>query len=640
MQDGFIKVASATPDIRVADIDFNVKNIIKIIDNQYQNGVKVIAFPELCITGYTCSDLFLQKILIDSALKGLFKIAKSTQNKEILAVVGLPVFCFGKLYNCAAVLFNGEILGFVPKTYLPNYSEFYEKRHFQPAPDENKLLSINGQDYLFGKNIIFRNKKMHEFSIAIEICEDLWAPQPVSILHAIAGAQIIINISASNDFIGKETYRRDLVKGQSGRLMCGYIYANAGEGESTTDLIFGGQDFICENGSILAESEIFKNGVISSEIDVSKLAYLRRLTTTFPDEITDGYDIAEFETKISETKLTRKIDSYPFVPSDISERTDRCDSILTMQALGLKKRIVHAHSETVVIGISGGLDSSLALLVCVKAMDMLGRSHKDIVAVTMPCFGTTHRTKNNAEILCERLGVTLRIIDIANAVDVHFKDIGHDTQDHSVVYENSQARERTQILMDVANQTGGFVVGTGDLSELALGFATYNGDHMSMYAVNSGVPKTLIRHIVKYYADKSVDKALKKSLYDVLDTPVSPELLPPKDGDISQVTEDIVGPYELHDFFLYCVLRWAYEPLKVYRLAKYAFNSKYDNQTILKWLKMFYRRFFAQQFKRSCLPDGPKVGSVSVSPRGDLRMPSDACSEIWLNQLENIKLGD
>ena len=640
MQDGFIKVASATPDIRVADIDFNVKNIIKIIDNQYQNGVKVIAFTELCITGYTCSDLFLQKILIDSALKGLFKIAKSTQNKEILAVVGLPVFCFGKLYNCAAVLFNGEILGFVPKTYLPNYSEFYEKRHFQPAPDENKLLSINGQDYLFGKNIIFRNKKMHEFSIAIEICEDLWAPQPVSILHAIAGAQIIINISASNDFIGKETYRRDLIKGQSGRLMCGYIYANAGEGESTTDLIFGGQDFICENGSILAESEIFKNGVISSEIDVSKLAYLRRLTTTFPDEITDGYDIAEFETKISETKLTRKIDSYPFVPSDISERTDRCDSILTMQALGLKKRIVHAHSETVVIGISGGLDSSLALLVCVKAMDMLGRSHKDIVAVTMPCFGTTHRTKNNAEILCERLGVTLRIIDIANAVDVHFKDIGHDTQDHSVVYENSQARERTQILMDVANQTGGFVVGTGDLSELALGFATYNGDHMSMYAVNSGVPKTLIRHIVKYYADKSVDKALKKSLYDVLDTPVSPELLPPKDGDISQVTEDIVGPYELHDFFLSCVLRWAYEPLKVYRFAKYAFNSKYDNQTILKWLKMFYRRFFAQQFKRSCLPDGPKVGSVSVSPRGDLRMPSDACSEIWLNQLENIKLGD
>lgn len=637
MQDGFIKVACATPDIRVADVDFNVKNIIKMIDKQYKNGVKLIAFPELCITGYTCSDLFLQKVLIDSATEGIFEIAKFTENKEILTVVGLPLFCFGKLYNCAGVIYNGNILGFVPKTHLPNYNEFYEKRHFQPAPIKNSSIKIKGQDYLFGKNIIFKNRNMPEFSVAIEICEDLWAPQPVSTLHAIAGAHIIVNISASNDIIGKETYRRDLVKGQSARLMCGYLYANAGEGESTTDLIFGGQDFICENGSVLAESKIFENGAISSEIDVSKLAYLRRMTTTFPDEIIDGYDIAEFETKITKTELTRKVDSYPFVPSDISERVDRCDSILTMQALGLKKRILHAHSKSVVVGISGGLDSSLALLVCVKAMDMLNRTHKDIIAVTMPCFGTTHRTKNNAEVLCEKLGVTLRVIDIARAVNVHFKDIQHDADDHSVVYENSQARERTQILMDVANQSGGFVVGTGDLSELALGFATYNGDHMSMYGVNCGVPKTLIRHIVKYYADISKDEMLKKSLYDVLDTPVSPELLPPKDGVISQVTEDIVGPYELHDFFLYCVLRWAYEPLKVYRLAVYAFDGKYDDETILKWLKMFYRRFFAQQFKRSCLPDGPKVGSVSVSPRGDLRMPSDACSELWMKQLENIK---
>lgn len=640
MKDGFIKVASATPDIRVADVEFNVKNIIKIIEKQYDNGAKLIAFPELCITGYTCNDLFFQNILIESAIKGLFEIVKFTENKEIITVVGLPLFCMGKLYNCAAVVFNGEVLGFVPKTHLPNYNEFYEKRHFHSAPDENKLIRINGREYLFGKNIIFKNKNMKEFSVAVEICEDLWAPMPVSTNHAIAGANIIVNISASNDFIGKETYRRELVKSQSARLMSGYIYSNAGEGESTTDLIFGGQDFICENGTVLAESKIFQNGVISSEIDVSKLAYLRRMTTTFPEQIIDGYDIVEFETKVTETKLTRLIDSYPFVPSNVSERENRCEKILTMQALGLKKRISHTHSKSVVVGVSGGLDSSLALLVCVKAMDMLRRSHKDIIAVTMPCFGTTSRTKSNAEVLCEKLGVTLRVIDIAQAVNVHFEDIQHNPDDHSVVYENSQARERTQILMDVANQTGGFVVGTGDLSELALGWATYNGDHMSMYGVNSGVPKTLIRHIVKYYADTTQDEKLKKSLYDILDTPVSPELLPPKDGVISQVTEDIVGPYELHDFFLYCVLRWAYEPAKVYRLAKYAFNGKYDKRIILKWLKTFYRRFFAQQFKRSCLPDGPKVGSVSVSPRGDLRMPSDVCSELWMKQLEKIELGD
>lgn len=637
MQDGFVKVSAATPDIRVADVEYNVNNIIDIINYQYKKETKLLVFPELCVTGYTCSDLFLQSTLISSALIGVSKIAKATQGMEMLVFIGAPVKLKEKLYNCGIVICNGKILGFVPKTHLPNYGEFYEQRHFQSAPENNTEIIIDKTAYPFGTKLIFRNNQMDSFAVACEICEDLWVADPVSTHHAVAGANIIVNLSSSNDYIGKDIYRRELVKTQSARLICGYIYANSGEGESTTDLIFGGQNFICENGTVLKTSKMFENQIITSEIDLCKLSYMRQFTTTYPQFNDDGYANIGFDIKPCKTELTRFVDAHPFVPSDMNERAERCELIITMQALGLKKRYVHSHSKSLVIGISGGLDSTLALLVCAKTMDMLSLSHKNIVAVTMPCFGTTKRTKNNAEVLCDKLGVTLKTIDIADAVNQHFKDIEQNPDEHNVVYENSQARERTQILMDIANKSGGMVVGTGDLSEVALGWSTYNGDHMSMYAVNCGVPKTLIRHIVKYYADKSQDNNLKNALYDVLDTPVSPELLPPQDGVISQVTEDIVGPYELHDFFLYNFVRCGFEPQKIYRLAKYAFKESYDNATILKWLKIFFRRFFAQQFKRTCIPDGPKVGSVALSPRGDWRMPSDACSSLWLEKLDNLK---
>ncbi len=636
MKNGFIKVSCATPHIKVADCDYNADSVIKIIKESDIKGVKIIAFPELCITGYTCGDLFLQDRLIKSAFKNIIRIKNATENLDIITIVGAPIRCNGKLYNCAVVIKNGNILGIVPKTHIPNYSEFYEKRHFEPAPDKNILVTIENNEYLFGKKIIFTDTQIDSFSFAVEICEDLWTPQPPSISHVIAGATILINLSASDENIGKDKYRRSLVSAQSGSLMCAYLYSSAGEGESTTDLIFSGHNLICENGTTLAESKLFENSIITSEIDVQKLEYERRRMTTFPANDKTGYEQVLFSVKRGETELTRFVDPYPFVPSSDSERAERCESILKMQSLGLKKRIEHSYAKTVVLGISGGLDSSLALLVAVNAMDMLKRPHTDVVAVTMPCFGTTKRTKTNAEVLCDKLGVTLRTIDIAEAVNVHFKDISHDPENHNVVYENSQARERTQILMDVANQTNGLVVGTGDLSELALGWATYNGDHMSMYGVNASVPKTLIRHIIKYFADTVKQDELKTALYDILETPVSPELLPPKDGVISQVTEDIVGPYELHDFFLYYVVRFGFTPQKIYRLAVYAFNNKYDKETILKWLKVFYKRFFAQQFKRSCLPDSPKVGTVTLSPRGDWRMPSDACVKIWLDELESI----
>ena len=535
----------------------------------------------------------------------------------------------------AAVLNHGEILGLIPKSYLPNYAEFYEARHFTPAGD---IFEETVEGYPFGTDISFQCEEMPELIVAAEICEDLWVPDPPSVSHALAGANVIVNLSASDETIGKCEYRRELVKGQSARLICGYIYASAGGDESTTDLVFSGHNIIAENGSVLAESPRFVNTITYSEIDVHRLTGERRRMTTFRTDDSCGTARIPFSVeKVAETTLTRRIAPMPFVPSGKEDRDRRCEEILTIQAMGLRKRLVHTGCKSLVVGLSGGLDSTLALLVMARAADMADLKRSNILTVTMPCFGTTDRTYKNACELSKKLKTTLREINIKKAVNVHFKDIGHDPENHDVTYENSQARERTQILMDLANQTGGMVIGTGDLSELALGWATYNGDHMSMYAVNASIPKTLVRHLVRYYADTCGDQALQKVLMDILDTPVSPELLPPKDGMISQKTEDLVGPYELHDFFLYHMMRLGEEPTKVYRLAKYAFAGQYDEAIILKWLKKFYQRFFAQQFKRSCLPDGPKVGSVAVSPRGDLRMPSDACVHIWMEELETLE---
>ncbi len=620
MKDGFIKVGAATPKIKVADTEFNGGSIISCVKEAAEKGVKLLAFPELCITGYTCGDLFEQKTLIDAAEKQLYRIAEETAKLDIIFVVGLPMIKNGKLINTAAVVYHGEILGTVGKKNLPNYNEFYELRNF--TEDD-------------GAPVIFVCKEIPEFSFGIEICEDLWVAEPPSVSLAKGGASIIINLSASNEMIGKADYRRSLVSGQSGRLICGYVYASAGEGESTTDLVFSGHNLIAENGVILKETKLFQNQLILSEIDVYSLAAERRKNTSF--KAFDEINKVEFYMNPVKTELTRSFSPTPFVPSDKTNREERCETILLMQSEGLKKRVEHTSSKSLVIGISGGLDSCLALLVCVKTMDLLSRSRKDVIAVTMPCFGTTKRTKSNAVQLCEALGVTLREIDITKSVLQHFEDIGHDANNHNVVYENGQARARTYVLMDIANEENGLVVGTGDLSELALGWATYNGDHMSMYGVNGGIPKTLIRHIVKFYGDTSEDGTLKKVLYDILDTPVSPELLPAEKGEISQKTEDLVGPYELHDFFLYYAIRRGYSPSKIYRIALYAFQDKYPKEIILKWLKNFYRRFFSQQFKRSCLPDSPKVGSVTLSPRGDWRMPSDACPKIWLTEAENLE---
>ncbi len=620
MKDGFIKVAAATPKIRVADVQFNSDNIIKDIKRAAEQGVKLIVFPELCITGYTCGDLFGQRLLIESASEQLSRIKEETKDLEIISVVGLPLVKSGKLINAAAVLYKGEILGTVGKKNLPNYNEFYEKRNFD--------------DCLEVEPVIFRCKDMPEFSFGIEICEDLWIPEPPSAKLALGGAEIILNLSASNEMIGKAEYRRNLVTGQSGRLICGYVYASAGDGESTTDLVFSGHNLIAENGTLLKETKLFENEMIISEIDVFGLASERQKNTSFPKY--NEVKTVEFEMNTADTALTRFYSPTPFVPSDKKHRAERCESILTMQSEGLKKRVEHTNAKSLVIGISGGLDSTLALLVCVKTMDRLKRSRKDIIAVTMPCFGTTKRTKSNAVQLCEALGVTIKEINIAESVLQHFKDIEHDIDNHNVVFENGQARTRTLVLMDIANQTNGLVVGTGDLSELALGWATYNGDHMSMYGVNGGIPKTLIRYIVGFYGDSSEDDQLKKVLYDILDTPVSPELLPAENGEISQKTEDLVGPYELHDFFLYYAIRRSFSPSKIYRLAVRAMEGRYSDEEIKKWLNNFYRRFFSQQFKRSCLPDSPKVGSVTLSPRGDWRMPSDAVAAEWLKEIEEL----
>ena len=638
MKNGFVKVAAATPDIRVADVEFNTQNIINVMEEAQENGAKILVFPELCVTGYTCSDLFDHSVLLKASRKALLEIAENTSDKDMLVFVGAPLEVNGKLYNVAAAMNQGEILGFTTKTFLPNYGEFYEMRQFTPGPQTVREITFEGKKIPFGPQILFQAKGMEELVVAAEICEDVWSPVPPSIQAALEGATVIVNCSASDETIGKDTYRRALISGQSARLISGYIYANAGEGESTTDLVFGGHNIIAENGTILKESSRYVNEIIYSELDLQRITGERRKNTTF--QPLDEETLVRVPFTIEETKtfLTRTFPKKPFVPSDEQTRAQRCEEILTIQAMGLKKRLAHTNARTAVVGISGGLDSTLALLVTARAFDMLGRDKKDIIAVTMPCFGTTDRTYQNACEMSKKVGATLIEVPIADAVNVHFRDIGHDPEDHSVTYENCQARERTQVLMDIANKTWGMVIGTGDLSELALGWATYNGDHMSMYGVNASVPKTLVRHLVKYAADDTKDEALKNVLYDVLDTPVSPELLPPKDGDIAQKTEDLVGPYELHDFFLYFMLRFGYEPSKIFRIACMTFDGEYDKETIFKWLETFCRRFFSQQFKRSCLPDGPKVGTVALSPRGDWRMPSDACVAVWMKDLEACRV--
>ena len=638
MKNGFVKVAAATPDIRVADVEFNTQNIINAMEEAQKNGAKILVFPELCVTGYTCSDLFDHSVLLKASRKALLEIAENTNDKDMLVFVGAPLEVNGKLYNVAAAMNQGEIIGFTTKTFLPNYGEFYEMRQFTPGPQIVREITFEGKKIPFGPQILFQAEGMEELVVAAEICEDVWSPVPPSIQAALEGATVIVNCSASDETIGKDTYRRALISGQSARLISGYIYANAGEGESTTDLVFGGHNIIAENGTILKESSRYVNEIIYSEIDLQRITGERRKNTTFQPLDEETLVRVPFTVEETKTFLTRTFPKKPFVPSDEQTRAQRCEEILTIQAMGLKKRLAHTNARTAVVGISGGLDSTLALLVTARAFDMLGRDKKDIIAVTMPCFGTTDRTYQNACEMSKKVGATLIEVPIADAVNIHFRDIGHDPEDHSVTYENCQARERTQVLMDIANKTWGMVIGTGDLSELALGWATYNGDHMSMYGVNASVPKTLVRHLVKYAADDTKDEALKNVLYDVLDTPVSPELLPPKDGDIAQKTEDLVGPYELHDFFLYFMLRFGYEPSKIFRIACMTFDGEYDKETIFKWLETFCRRFFSQQFKRSCLPDGPKVGTVALSPRGDWRMPSDACVAVWMRDLEACRV--
>ena len=592
MKDGYIRVAALTPKIKVGDCVYNGEQIKALIKEAYNKDTAVAVFPELCITGYTCNDLFLQDTLIDEAMNVLLDIRDYTSDyKGMLVITGLPYMHRGKLYNVAAAVMDGHIQGLVPKMFIPNYGEFYERRQFTEGFKSNVTVKLDKDEVVFGGSIIYSFDNYPKLKVAVEICEDLWTPQPPSIRHALNGATLIVNASASNETIGKAAYRKQLVIGQSARLVCGYVYSSSGEGESTQDIVFGAHNMISENGSLLAEAEKFANESVYADIDIDRIC------------------------------------SERFVPYDKNEREARCEEILDIQTYGLKKRLEHTGCKSAVIGISGGLDSTLALLVTVRAFDLSGLDRKGIICVTMPCFGTTDRTYNNAIKMSEKLGATLREINIRKSVKQHFEDIGHDEAVHDVTYENGQARERTQILMDIANQTNGMVIGTGDMSELALGWATYNGDHMSMYGVNASVPKTLVRHLVRYYADTCENKELSDVLTDVLDTPVSPELLPPnEDGTKQQKTEDLVGPYELHDFFMYHILRFGVGPEKLFRIAKLAFAGEYDEKTIYKWLRTFIWRFFAQQFKRSCLPDGPKVGSVAVSPRGDLRMPSDASS--------------
>lgn len=639
MRNGFIRAAALLPRVKVADPGYNKERICELIRQAAEQGVKIMVFPELCITGYTCGDLFYQELLLREAKKALFEIAEMTRDLDAVVFVGLPVEHQAKLYNVAAALCGGKILGLVPKTHIPTYNEFYERRHFAKGMETPVEVRLDETHVVpMGTRLLFSCRQMPGLVMGAEICEDLWAPDPPSIGHAMAGATVIVNLSASDETTGKDVYRKNLVSGQSARLICGYVYCSAGDGESTQDVVYSGHNLIAENGTVLAESARFVNESIVTELDIQRLCEERRRMSTY-GSTQIPYCRVEFDLKETQTELSRFVDPAPFVPGKKEDRDKRCEEIFMIQAMGLKKRLEHTGSRTAVVGISGGLDSTLALLVTVKAFDLLGLDHKGIVAVTMPGFGTTDRTYENAVSLIRSLGADFREVGIAEAVRIHFRDIGQDENVHDVTYENGQARERTQILMDIANRLGGMVIGTGDMSELALGWATYNGDHMSMYGVNASVPKTLVRHLVRWYADTCEDAELERVLLDVLDTPVSPELLPPEDGKISQKTEDIVGPYELHDFYLYYVLRFGCTPKKIYRLARYAFAGAYSDETIKKWLETFYRRFFSQQFKRSCLPDGPKVGTVAVSPRGDLRMPSDACARIWLEELKELQEG-
>ena len=639
MKDGFIKVACGIPEVTVAGVSCNTESIKSRIDEADSLKVNLLVLPELCVTGYTCGDLFFSETLLKAAEDALKEITEYTLSKYPVVIIGVPLIYNSKLFNCAAVLCSGKILGIIPKSHIPNYGEFYEKRQFSSGKElpQNAVININGADIPFGTDLIFTHDTLKEYTFGVEICEDVWAASQPSERLCGSGAAIIANLSASNEVIGKSDYRRLLISSTSARNLCGYVYSSAYDGESSQDLVFSGHCLVYENGTMLAENKPFCGNTLTvTEIDVKKLIGERHKNTSF--ETADACRKISFTQKVITTFLTRSYERTPFVPSDNLAVKERAEAILQMQSHGLKKRLAHTNSRSVVIGISGGLDSTLALLVAVRAMKLLGRPVSDITAVTMPCFGTTKRTHTNSQKLCSLLGVNFKEVNITASVKQHFKDIGQSEGDYDVTFENSQARERTQVLMDIANKQNGMVIGTGDLSELALGWATYNGDHMSMYAVNCSVPKTLVRYIVSYEAENS-DNELKAVLLDILDTPVSPELLPALDsGEIAQKTEDLVGPYELHDFFLYHMLRFGESPEKIFRLCVAAFKGEYEPYVILKWLKVFLRRFFSQQFKRSCLPDGPKVGSVTLSPRGDWRMPSDASAKLWLDEAEKIKV--
>lgn len=637
MKDGFIKVAAVTTDVRVADIPFNADKIIEAINEEYGEGSKIAVFPELCLSAYTCNDLFFQDIMREVLEKELQRILKHTVGKDMLCFIGFPFYHKAKLYNVAACIKDGKLLALIPKTHIPNYNEFYEGRYFTSAKEVSyEEVTFLGQSIPFGNKILLYCQNFYDLCIGIEICEDLWVVSPPSIEHVKNGANVIVNLSASNELVAKAGYRRELVKTQSSRLISAYIYADAGDGESTQDVVFAGHNVIAENGIILAETKRFQNQSLRSVLDINKIELERRKLNTFTQERDETYKIVDFSfqhEEVRDIKIYRKMKKDIFIPD--TDRKERLEEILQMQVAGLKKRLTHIGAKKVVLGISGGLDSTLALIVCVKTFEAMGLDKQGIHAITMPAFGTTDRTYQNAVRLTRLLGASLEEINIAESVLLHFRDIKHDKDIHDITYENAQARERTQILMDIANRENAIVIGTGDLSELALGWATYNGDHMSMYGVNSSIPKTLIRHLVRYFARQS-EAQLQEVLSDILDTPVSPELLPPTEGEISQKTEDIVGPYELHDFFLYHILKYGFKPSKIYRLARLSFEE-YDDKTIYHWLDNFYKRFFMQQFKRSCLPDGPKVGSIAVSPRGDLRMPSDAVARIWREDLERIQ---
>lgn len=634
MKYGFLKVAAATGNVKVANCDFNKSEIIRLTKDAYQNGAKVLVLPELSITAYTCGDLFLQQTLLKNSTTALKEILAETKKMEIILCIGLPVAVGGSIYNCGAVCYKGKVLGLVPKQHIPNYSEFYEARYFTKG-EKVQFIDFLGESTPIGTNILFACKELQSFVLGVEICEDVWVTVPPSCNLAQAGATVIANLSASDEIIGKAEYRENLIAMQSAKTLSAYLYADAGLGESSTDMVYAGHNLICENGTILNQSQLFETGIIYADIDLERLLHERRRTTTFTQN-QDDFHTVSFSMEVSKTRLSRKFVQTPFVPQDKNQLEKRCNEILTLQARGLATRMKHTGATKTVIGLSGGLDSALALVVTAKAYKILNLDPKGIITVTMPCFGTTERTRNNSIILADVYGTTLKEINIEKAVKQHFIDIEHDGQTLDVTFENSQARERTQILMDIANQAGGLVVGTGDLSELALGWATYNGDHMSMYAVNASIPKTLVRYLIGYEAQQNIE--ICKVLSDVLDTPVSPELLPPKDGEISQKTEELVGPYILHDFFLYYILRFGYSPKKIYHIAVQSFKGSYDKEVIKKWLIVFIRRFFTQQFKRSCMPDAPKIGSVTLSPRGDWRMPSDACYDIWLKEAEDIKI--